>query len=524
VVRDNIELKHCIFLSNLENISKRQAHHPVARLLGTDPPCQVLWLIPDHSVTQELTFLDHYVRLSSKQSFIHNSSLQNLQNSFTSALAEAHELMKVMKPARASSSSLYPTLQSPPESSLSTTSTSVSSELQPIELRADYNSSESTHSGKFVTNLAVITYSATAIADAATLTKPSADAATATLKEKPSKDAALIQADTNNHSDLIQETSKPQLKVTSMKKRGRPKTADYATKKKLRQPKQIEDKPFPVESQSTAKNKIRTLRTKKAQVTSVNVPTDQDKAGTPPPVEIIREAPTEERVDASPDSALTEDNEDDISVFVDANGSKNMKGREMMKEHENVPTSNTRPPKGKKAPRQNQVSPERTVVVEKKSSTGRKITKFLQVKNKRNKKQTRASPESIQTELSFTNISFSYGWNILSKSNLGFSYRQDFGYLLPMASLIPETSWKENIHYFKDSSELRKSLCRDGIPILVDGPDNARKLPRRARRDGESTLQEHVSKVLSAQNVEKLQGRAFVAYAPFSCLSIWYYG
>jgi hypothetical protein len=154
------------------------------------------------------------------------------------------------------------------------------------------------------------------------------------------------------------------------------------------------------------------------------------------------------------------------------------------------------------------------VVVEKKSSTGRKITKFLQVKDKKNKKQTRASPESVQTELSFTNISFSYGWNILSKSNLGFSYRPEFGYLLPMASLIPETSWKENIHYFKDSSELRKSLCRDGIPILVDGPDNARKLPRRARRDEESTLQEHVSKLLSAKNIEKLQRWVSLAHIP----------
>lgn len=521
VVRDNMELKHRIFLSNLENIAERHAHHPVARLLGSNPPCQVQWLIPNNNINQELAFLDYYVKLSSTQSFIHNPSLNNLPNSFASALAEAHELMKVMKPSRPSCSSFYPTLQSPPESSLSTTSSSASSALQPIELRTDYNSSESTQSGKFVTNLAVVTYSTAANTNTATRTKH-AVSATAALEKEPAKDLALIQAAINNDIDSKQEQLKSPLAVIAKKKRGRPKTAQSATGqadnqmmnpalKKQRQPKQMDDKSFTVESQYKSKNNDRTSRTKNSQITFANLQTDQDKEGTPPPVQIIREAPTEERMDASPDSALTQDNEDDISVFVDAKGSRKSQKIEMK---EDEPRSGKRPPKGNKLPKQNQVSPERTVVVEKRPSTGRKITKFLQAKERKHKKQTKTSPESIQTELSFTNFNFSYGWNILLKSRLGFSYRQDFGYILPIASLIPETSWKENIHYFKDSSELRKSLCRDGIPILVDAREGASRLSRRPRRDDESTLQEHLRKVMSDKNIDKLQRWVSLAHIP----------
>jgi hypothetical protein len=90
-------------------------------------------------------------------------------------------------------------------------------------------------------------------------------------------------------------------------------------------------------------------------------------------------------------------------------------------------------------------------------------------------------------------------------SKLGFTYRDDLGYILPVASLIPESSWKEHIHFFKDSSDLRKSLCRDGIPIIVDGIDATSKPNTRARGDEDYILLEHDRKVLSGKNIEKIQ-------------------
>ncbi len=124
------------------------------------------------------------------------------------------------------------------------------------------------------------------------------------------------------------------------------------------------------------------------------------------------------------------------------------------------------------------------------------------------------SPTSVDSDLSLQNFDFFYGWNILSKSKLGFTHRDEFGYMLPTASFIPQSSWKENIHYFKEGMELRKALCQNGIPVIVDAKDDTSKVSKRSRRTEKLTLAEHVKNVLSTKNIEKLQRWVTLAHIP----------
>lgn len=124
------------------------------------------------------------------------------------------------------------------------------------------------------------------------------------------------------------------------------------------------------------------------------------------------------------------------------------------------------------------------------------------------------TPTSINSDLSIQNFDFSYGWNILSKSKLGFTHREEFGYMLPITSLVPQSCWEENKHYFKEGTELRKTLCRNGIPIFVNGKDDVSKLRKRGRRAEDFTVLQHVRRVLSEKDIEKLQRWVTLAHIP----------
>jgi len=234
---------------------------------------------------------------------------------------------------------------------------------------------------------------------------------------------------------------------------------------------------------------------------------------TPPrlPVEVIRDAPTEDRADFSPDSALTV--EEEASNF-DCDEYRNRKEDGQSSEERKRKNSHLR-----RNAQNNKVSPEKTVVEEKKPEKGQKITSYM---NKREKKEVgkpksaKSSPASVLSDLSCLNTEFGYGWEILSKNRQsGFSFRADLGYILPDASLLPESQWKENKHYFKNGSDLRKSLCRDGIPIVVENMDTiTSRLSKRARRDEPDIVEEHVLKVFSEDDVEKLQRWVTVAHMP----------
>ena len=229
------------------------------------------------------------------------------------------------------------------------------------------------------------------------------------------------------------------------------------------------------------------------------------------PVEVIRDAPTEDRADFSPDSALTV--EEEASNF-DCNEYRNRK--------EDSQSSNERKRKNshlRRNAQNNKVSPEKTIVEDKKPEKGQKITSYM---NKREKKEVgkpksaKSSPASVLSDLSCLNTEFGYGWEILRKNpQSGFSFRADLGYILPDATLLPESQWKENKHYFKDGSDLRKSLCRDGIPVIVENMDTVTsRLSKRARRDEPDIVEEHVLKVFSEDDVEKLQRWVTVAHMP----------
>ena len=195
-----------------------------------------------------------------------------------------------------------------------------------------------------------------------------------------------------------------------------------------------------------------------------------------------------------------------------------------MNEQEQVPRKRGRPKK-------NKVSPEKTIENEKKpEKRGGKITHFINVKQRRsassNKSETQQEKEKEKpavSELDNTNFRFIDGWEILCKRKTLFKYQKDYGYILPTASLLAKKSWKENIHYFKDATVLRKVLCRDGIPIIVKNSEkvsnsDSSRVSKRASRntpaDEQEVLAENVRKYFSDDDLDVLKRWVTLAHIP----------
>jgi len=196
-----------------------------------------------------------------------------------------------------------------------------------------------------------------------------------------------------------------------------------------------------------------------------------------------------------------------------------------------------------------EISPEKTLENSlKMEATKCNITNHFQLNNSVRQNETEKGEvtsdvvssnetSTLNSDLQDVFYSFEDGFRVLTntKYKLGYCYHAQYGYVLPTAKkfLLDKKQWVEGVHYFKDPTEFRKELCRNGIIICDDIGNNTRRDGRLPR--GSSDLaNKKAMELFTIEDYNKLRRwvtlahfppdypeRTFDGLAPLSAMEAW---